>query len=141
MTSWPVVLPLLLTSALAATATAGEPLACRLDALSAAQRERHRKLSETLAGAVVGARELPDGYALELDLTRLPADARGEAVCVVEVAEWVDLEARCCPFLDFGIALRGKGGAVALTLTGGKNVKTFLKMGFPLIERNLKPKP
>jgi hypothetical protein len=137
----PIVLPLLLTSVLAATATAEEPLVCRLDALNAAQRERHRRLSETLGGAVVGARELPEGYALELDLTRLPADAKGEAVCVVEVAEWVDLEARCCPFLDFGISVRGKGGAIGLTLTGGANVKPFLKMELPLIERSLEPKP
>jgi hypothetical protein len=137
----PIVLPLLLTSVLSATATAEEPLVCRLDALNAAQRERHRKLSETLAGAVVGARELPDGYALELDLTRLPAYAKGEAVCVVEVAEWVDLEARCCPFLDFGISVLGKGGAVGLTLTGGANVKAFLKMELPLIERSLERKP
>ncbi|HEY2796596.1 MAG TPA: hypothetical protein VGK26_01790 [Thermoanaerobaculia bacterium] len=110
-----------------AAAPADEPLACRLDALSPAQRARHQKLTALLQRAVAGTRELPDGYEFALDLSRLPADAQGDPVCVVEIAEWVDLEARCCPFLDFGIAVRGKGpGSVALTLTGGPGVKEFL---------------
>jgi hypothetical protein len=119
-------------------APADEPLACRLDALSPAERGRHQKLTALLERAVVGVRELPGGYELALDLSRLPADAKGDPVCVVEIAEWVDLEARCCPFLDFGIAVRGKGaGSVALALTGGPGVKDFLKMEFSLVEKKL----
>jgi hypothetical protein len=129
------VVPLLLslvasTSAVPAqTAAAHEPLACRLDALSPAQRARHQKLTALLRRAVVETRELADGWELALDLSRLPADAQGEPVCVVEIAEWVDLEARCCPFLDFGLRVRGKGaGSVALALTGGPGVKEFVAM-------------
>jgi hypothetical protein len=139
MSSRLAILSLVLASALAAASPAEEPLACRLDALNAAQRDRHRRLTEALARAVVGVRELPDGYELTLDLGRLPADAKGEAVCVVEVAEWVDLEARCCPFLDFGVGMRGRGGAVRLALTGAPGVKAFLKMELPLIEKSLDP--
>lgn len=150
---------------------AGEPLACRLDALSPAERARHQKLTALLQRAVVGVRELPDGYELALDLSRLPADAQGDPVCVVEIAEWVDLEARCCPFLDFGIAVRGKGTvapercahedapgerradadapgqghapaeAVALALTGGPGVKDFLKSEFAPIQKKLESRP
>ena len=126
--------PLILASALAAGVPAQEPLACRLDALTSAQRARHRQLSESLAKAVVGSRELSGGYELELDLSRLPADAKGDPYCIVEVAEWVDLEARCCPFLDFGIGVRGVGGAIRLSLSGGPGVKEFLRMAFPLLE-------
>jgi hypothetical protein len=146
MNAHPFLLSLLTAGALAA-ATAGPaaepapvdaPLACRLDALSATQRERHRKLSELLARAVSEARELPDGYELTLDLSRLPRDTQGDPVCVVEVAEWVDLEARCCPFLDFAIRVRGAGGHnVSLALTGGASVKAFLKTEFPLLEKKL----
>jgi hypothetical protein len=135
MTILPFLLSLILAPALAAVAPPEEPLACRLDALSASQRARHRSLSETLARSVQETRELSNGYELFLDLTRLPADAHGDPVCVVEVAEWVDLEARCCPFLNFGIEVRGKGGAVRLTLTGGEGVKAFLKTEFPMLER------
>lgn len=133
-------------------ATGDEPLACRLDALSAPQRARHQKLTGLLQRAVVATRELPGGYELTLDLSRLPADAKGDPVCVVEIAEWVDLEARCCPFLDFGIAMPGKSqgvapeerrapGIVRLSLTGGPGVKEFLEMEFSLVEKKLESRP
>jgi hypothetical protein len=116
------------------SAPAEEPLACNLNALSAPQRERHRALGEKLRAAVVDRVELANGYALTLDFSRLPLDAAGAPFCVVEVAEWVDLEARCCPFLDFGIEMAGKGGPARLKLTGGKNVKAFLKTELGLQE-------
>ncbi|MEP6995933.1 MAG: hypothetical protein ABI968_15535 [Acidobacteriota bacterium] len=120
---------------LSASTAGEEPLACNVRALNPAQRDRYQLLTSRLAGAVARTRELPDGYELALDLSRLPADAHGAAFCVVEVAEWVDLESRCCPFLDFGIAVRGKGGDVTLTLTGGPSVKAFLAIEFPLFEK------
>jgi hypothetical protein len=103
------------------------PLACDVNALSAPQRERDRALGEKLHRAVVGRVELADGYTLVLDLGRLPADSAGAPFCVVEVAEWVDLEARCCPFLHFGIDVSGSGRTMRLRMTGGKGVKSFLK--------------
>jgi hypothetical protein len=124
------ILPFALLAAFGAVAPAAEPLACNLQALNPSQRERHRLLSEKIRSAVVDRVELRNGYALILDLHRLPTDAAGLPFCVVEVAEWVDLEARCCPFLDFGIEVRGKGGAVRLSLTGGENVKAFLREEF-----------
>jgi hypothetical protein len=51
----------------------------------------------------------------------------------VEVAEWVDLESRCCPFLEFGIDVSEKGRVVRLRLTGGKGVKSFLKSELGLL--------
>ena len=125
----------LVLAGLSTVTAAEEPLACNVNALKRTERDRHQLLSTRLAGAVVGTRELANGYEIALDLSRLPADAHGEAFCVVEVAEWVDLEARCCPFLNFGIGVRGKGGDVTLTLTGGENVKAFLATEFPLLEK------
>ena len=83
--------------------------------------------AETLRRTVTETSELPTGYALTLDLSRLPADAKGLPFCVVEDAEWVDLESRCCPFLDFEISLRDKGRHITLRLTGGPDVKGFLR--------------
>ena len=108
-------------------ARAAEPLACNVKALSESQRGRQRLLAEKLGGAVVSRSELPNGYALVLDLKRLPPDAAGEPFCVVEVAEWIDLEARCCPFVDFAVEMKGSGGPMRLVLTGGEGVKEFLK--------------
>ena len=127
MTSLFGILPLVVlawsAAGVAQPAKPEEPLACRLDALSAPQRERHRHLSEALARAIASSRELPGGYELTLDPSRLPADARG----VLALAEWVELEAHCCPFLDFDLAVSGRGGMVRLSLTGGPGVKEFLR--------------
>jgi hypothetical protein len=115
------------------SAPAEEPLVCNVNALSAPQRERHRALGEKIRAAVVDRVELSNGYSLVLDFGRLPLDAAGAPFCIVEVAEWVEMEAKCCPFLEFGIEVAGKGGPARLKLTGGKNVKEFLKseLGLP----------
>jgi hypothetical protein len=124
---------LLALPAFSVRASASEPIACHVDALSRSQRDRHQTLAEKLRSAIVEKTELANGYVLALDLSRLPTDAAGAPFCVVEVAEWVDLEARCCPFLDFGIDLPGKGGLVRLRLTGGNGVKAFLETEFPML--------
>ncbi|MGE5413666.1 MAG: hypothetical protein ACM3NW_05785 [Syntrophomonadaceae bacterium] len=129
-------LPLLLLGVATALPAApfAEPLVCRLDALTAPQRSRQKLLADRLKRAVVERAELPDGYSLTLDLGRLPPDVQGLPFCVVEVAEWVDLESRCCPFLDFGIDVRGGGGIVRLRLTGPEGVKALLAEEFGIKE-------
>jgi hypothetical protein len=127
MTAIAKVLPLLFLLGSGLSAATEQPLACRLDALTASQRDRHRLLGERLRAAAVEVTALADGYELALDLTRLPADKQGAPFCVVEVAEWVDLEARCCPFLDFAVSMSGRGGLVKLRLSGEKGVKDFLR--------------
>jgi hypothetical protein len=106
-------------------------LACDVSALTEAERARHRQLSGKLIAALVRRVELSNGYAFVLDFSRLPADAQGRPFCVVEAAEWVDLESRCCPFLEFGIDLRPKERLTTLRLTGAAGVKWFLASEFP----------
>lgn len=130
-----MLLPVLVLVASPNPSPTSEPLACNPDALSAQERDRHDRLADKLKSAVVATAELPDGYEITLDLGHLPVDSRGKAFCVVEVAEWVEMEARCCPFLEFGIDVRGKGGPVKLRLTGDQQVKAFLKNGLPLVGR------
>ncbi len=129
------LLPLLLLLASPQTSSTSEPLACNIAALSAPERDRHDHLADELRKAVVGTRQLPNGYELTLDLRHLPADSKGQAFCVVELAEWVEMEARCCPFLEFGIEVRGKGAPVKLRLTGDGQVRAFLGNSLPLSAR------
>ena len=114
-----VILPLLLLAGFAPAACGLEPFACNLNALTRPERDRHSVLIGKLAKAVVGRSELPNGYSFRLNPERLP---------LTELAEWVGYESRCCPFLEFGIELEGKGKAVTLRLTGGKGTKEFLDM-------------
>jgi hypothetical protein len=111
---------------------ATQPLVCNLQAMSAAELDRHRALGAKLRDALVSTRELKDGYELTLDLSRLAPDAKGQPFCVVEVAEWVDQESRCCPFLEFGIDVRGGSPITKLRLSGPEDAKAFLKEQLPI---------
>lgn len=135
MKPWSTLLPAVVLIAPAATSVAEEAFVCNVGALTGAQRERHQKLGRTLRSAVVEKAELESGYVLVLDLGRLPLDSAGAAFCVVEVAEWVDLESRCCPFLSFGIEVEPRGKTVRLRLTGAKGVKAFLESELGLLEK------
>src|ERR1700680_4739357 len=97
--------------------TPAQPIACNLAALNHSERGRLSTLLDRLTTGAVRRQELPDGYAYEI---------RPEKVSFREVAEWVSLESRCCPFLNFRLDLTG--GAVRLQLTGGSDVKEFIQM-------------
>ncbi len=89
---------------------------CQLDALDTSERLRYAALRTAMKPAVWETRELPDGYAVRL--TSEPALFR-------QVAEWIVLERRCCPFLALGLDW-SEGDAVWLRLTGRPGVKVFL---------------
>jgi hypothetical protein len=76
--------------------------ACNLKAFQPGERQRWRKLIDEVMGSVTLARDLPDGYALQLDSAR---------VSVIKVAEWIDLERKCCPFFDFRSICAAQTGA------------------------------
>ena len=91
-------------------------LECRLDVLEAAEQRRYEALRAAMRLELQETRELPNGYAVRL--TSDPTVFR-------QVAEWISLERRCCPFL--GLALRwSENDAVWLELTGDPRVKAFL---------------
>ena len=107
---------------------ADTPFACNLKAFTPAQRARHRDLSRRLPPAVVAAEERSNGYALSVDPRRLS---------VAEVAEWMDLERKCCPFFDFTLDLQGESGALRLVLAGRDGVKQFIRMEFAELREKL----
>ena len=91
-------------------------LACDLGALGAA-RARYAELREFLAREVREVTELADGYAL-----RLP----GTDEALLRVAEWITLERRCCPFLDFAVEWGHDRADVVVKLTGEDGVKSVI---------------
>lgn len=92
-------------------------LACNLNALTSAEREAHRRLLPQLSSQLQELRELPQGYAF-----RFPAAA------LETIVQFVPLERKCCPFLDFYIEVNRQDGPVWLTIKGPAGVKEFLKM-------------
>src|SRR6266436_1230275 len=85
------------------------PFACNLKAFTPEQRAQWRKLIDQLMPAVVAARERNDGYSLQVDTKR---------ISLVEVAQWVEFERKCCPFFDFQLDLHGEDGGLWLSLKG-----------------------
>jgi len=101
-------------------------LACRIDALDARQRERRDALVAELALAATGVDELGDGYAV-----RFPS----QPYLFLRVAEWVELERACCPFLAIGIAFENGAGSLRVDLRGPAGAKDFLRSQFPSFDR------
>ena len=94
------------------------PIACNLFGLTEQQRKRQQELREQLFEGDRDVRELSDGYAIGLPAT---------AANILAAAEFVTLERLCCPFFRFELSVGGNSEPVWLRLTGGKDVKEFLK--------------
>jgi hypothetical protein len=84
-------------------------IACDPTGIQEVDRPRYRELLERLRASIRGTEELPDGFVYLVD----------GAMKSEEVAEWVELEKLCCPFLSFDVgegrmAIRGPAGAKAI---------------------------
>jgi hypothetical protein len=104
------------------------PFACNLKAFTPVQRIRWRQLIERVTSAVTEARELKYGYGLKVNTAQAP---------LVDVADWIDLERKCCPFFDFQIDVHGEDGSLWLSLKGRDGVKDFIRADFSLLRDKL----
>jgi hypothetical protein len=100
------------------------PLACNLKAFTPEERADWRKRIDQVMGSVTSVADLTDGYTFRIDAKK---------TSYVEVAKWVELERRCCPFFDFDLKLRGEDGTVSLNLTGRDGVKQFIAADFEML--------
>lgn len=107
-----------------------EPLACRLDALDSKARERHGQLLRELAESVADVEELPDGLAI-----RFPS----KPYVFLRLAEWMELERICCPFLEFGLIFENRVPTMRLELRGPEGVKDFLRAELPFAPQPASP--
>jgi hypothetical protein len=107
----------------ASAGTSETSFACNLKALSGEQRKQHAQLSRNLFSAVTERRELTDGYAFRISLAE---------VSLVNLAEWVQLERKCCPFFRFRIEVTEQDGRAWLSLEGAPGVKKFIEAEFRL---------
>ena len=98
------------------------PFACNLKAISASGRSRYNDLSKRVRGAIRGRSETTSGYAFTLD---------GNAVSLIEAAEWISFERLCCPFLTMQLSASGDQADWILALSGPQGVKPLLNAEFP----------
>ena len=117
------VLPLAVTLVCPCARTQSKPaeprLACNRLALSADARKRHFDvLGPALRRVHKRVRELSDGYEFEFP---------NDAATLETLSEWVVGERLCCPFFEIDLRLGHGNGAVWLRLTGGGEVKQFIR--------------
>src|SRR5258705_12640927 len=91
---------------------------CNSKALTAAERVRHKLLTEKLISVRKEVVETEKGYEFQYG----PAD-----VTLAELAEWVVAEGKCCPFFDFYFDFELEGALLCLCLTGEEGVKAFIR--------------
>ena len=94
------------------------PIACNLRALTVAERQQHAVASKRLLAALTSRHDVEGGYVFHLDKSR---------ITLLQVAEWVAKEQRCCPFFDFKLELVRENGPLSLTLTGRSAVKQLIE--------------
>ena len=101
----------------------GLPPACYLGALGEA-RERYQELRKLVGRSIAEVQELPDGYAL-----RLPSTAE----VFSRTAEWISLEQRCCPFINFALDWRPPIDTLWLRLTGADGAKLVIAAALAVV--------
>ncbi len=104
------------------------PIACNLRALTSAQRRQLQQIGTRVISAITASRELKDGYAFRID----PRKAS-----VMDVAQWLDLWRRCCPFYEFRIHLRAADATLWLSVEGRSGVKEFIPLDVPRLAPKL----
>lgn len=95
------------------------PIICTLN--DAEFRARERKVLQTIKAAYTEAKETDNGYAF-----RFPSEDDSFAM----LNEFIVLERRCCPFLDFHMTVPRGDGEITLELSGDDGAKAFIAANF-----------
>lgn len=103
---------------------ASRTIACDLSAFSLDERRRYDVLRASVISALKEVVKTDAGFQLRLDAALAPRD----------IAEWMALERRCCPFLEAGFTLK-PDDTTWVELSGPAGVKDLLRQEFCPLER------
>jgi hypothetical protein len=95
------------------------PIACYLT--DKQLQARRKNYLEKAAESLIDSAELSDGFVYRFPL--------GEST-LQNLAEIIDLERKCCPFLNFRLILEAGSDFVSLELTGAEGTKEIVKSLF-----------
>ena len=99
------------------TESVSQALVCNLGVMNLAERARYISLSRKLRGASDERLELGDGYAFRLAAAK---------ISLLEIAEWIGFERRCCPFFNLQIEAQANDGPIWVRISGAAGVKQFI---------------
>jgi hypothetical protein len=104
------------------------PIACNLRALTAQQRKQLEQIGKHVIAAMTASRELNDGYAFRVD---------PQKASLMDVAQWLDMWRRCCPFYEFEIDFHAANASIWLSVKGRAGVKEFIPLDSPKLAEKL----
>jgi hypothetical protein len=104
------------------------PIACNLKALTSEQRRQLGQLGEHVIAAITASRELSDGYAFRID---------PQKASLLDVAQWLDVWRRCCPFYEFQIDFHAANAGMWLSVKGRPGVKEYIPLDSPRLAAKL----
>lgn len=94
------------------------PIACNLEVFNQSERKLHHELLTQVMTRFQNVKELSNGYQLSYTYNDK---------LFKKIAEWLTLESRCCPFVNFKLELDKTKNLITLYLTGHEGVKQILK--------------
>ena len=101
------------------------PVACCL--MDSDLQERRRNVLQKVLSVVSEVKEIEHGF-----IYRFPSDV----IWLRELANLVELEHQCCPFLKLSITVEPGDGPIWLEMSGPPGTKEFLASTFSSIDRN-----
>lgn len=104
------------------------PIACNLKSLTSEQRKQLDDVGQYVIATITASRELSDGYSFQVDTAK---------ASLIEVARWLDLWRRCCPFYEFRIDFHAADAALWLSVTGRPGVKQYIPIDSPRLATKL----
>lgn len=95
------------------------PIACYLT--DKELQARRKNYLDKAAESLIDSAELSDGYVFRFPLRESTLQ---------NLAEIIDLERKCCPFLNFRLTIESGADVVSLELTGAEGTKEIVKSLF-----------
>ena len=95
------------------------PIACDMTALTATERHRYDSLRPRVLKALDNVQQTRTGFRVRI----------GSSASVAEIAEWMEMERRCCAFLDIELSLKADG-TTWIEMGGSTAIEAFLKEEF-----------
>ena len=95
------------------------PIACTLT--DKELQERRKNVLDKIAASLIDSEELSNGFRY-----RFPLDD----LILLNLITAINLERKCCPFLNFKLSLEAGKDFASLDLTGGQDAKEAIKVLF-----------
>jgi hypothetical protein len=99
------------------------PIVCNMDVFTVDEREDHIRTTAQLFHRVQDLREAENGYEFTFPNSNVAEN-------IVQLAEFISNERRCCPFLEFTLKIASNDKLISLLLTGPEGTQEFLREEF-----------